>query len=78
MENSVYGILKKLWRKPSESGCGNASYTNELMIGYVHSPTEALIFKNNTHTGPIRGLDFNPVQGNLFASGAVNGEVHPF
>jgi hypothetical protein len=31
--------------------------------------------RNSTHTGPIRGLDFNPIQTNLIASGAVSGEV---
>lgn len=40
------------------------------------SPSEALIFKNSTHTGPIRGLDFNPIQSTLFASGGINGEVY--
>ncbi|KAI0062781.1 hypothetical protein BV25DRAFT_1991321 [Artomyces pyxidatus] len=39
-------------------------------------PSESLIFKNNTHTGPIRGLDFNPLQTSLFSSGAVNGEIY--
>ncbi|OSX63731.1 hypothetical protein POSPLADRAFT_1169143 [Postia placenta MAD-698-R-SB12] len=39
-------------------------------------PTESLILRNKTHTGPIRGLDFNPIQTNLFASGAVNGEIY--
>ncbi|KAH9059766.1 hypothetical protein EDB87DRAFT_1675007 [Lactarius vividus] len=31
-------------------------------------PSEALILKNSTHTGPVRGLDFNPIQSTLFAS----------
>ncbi|KAI0070651.1 hypothetical protein K474DRAFT_1693732 [Panus rudis PR-1116 ss-1] len=38
--------------------------------------TESLILRNKTHTGPVRGLDFNPIQTNLFASGAVNGEIY--
>ncbi|KAJ7048617.1 hypothetical protein C8F01DRAFT_1266962 [Mycena amicta] len=37
---------------------------------------DALIIRNSTHTGPIRGLDFNPLQTNLLASGAVSGEVY--
>ncbi|KAJ7222579.1 hypothetical protein GGX14DRAFT_664286 [Mycena pura] len=37
---------------------------------------DALILRNSTHTGPIRGLDFNPIQTNLLASGAVSGEVY--
>ncbi|KAJ7019378.1 WD40 repeat-like protein [Mycena alexandri] len=37
---------------------------------------DALIYRNSSaHTGPIRGLDFNPIQTNILASGAVNGEV---
>ena len=35
------------------------------------------MLRNKTHTGPVRGLDFNPIQSHLFASGAVNGEVRP-
>ena len=31
--------------------------------------------RNATHTGPVRGLDFNPIQTNLLASGGINGEV---
>ncbi|KAJ6507121.1 hypothetical protein C8R47DRAFT_1238783 [Mycena vitilis] len=37
---------------------------------------DALIMRNSTHTGPIRGLDFNPIQTSLIASGAVSGEVY--
>ncbi|KAI0945133.1 hypothetical protein AcV7_001754 [Taiwanofungus camphoratus] len=39
-------------------------------------PAESLILRNKTHTGPVRGLDFNPIQTNLFSSGAVNGEIY--
>ncbi|KZT07919.1 uncharacterized protein LAESUDRAFT_697968 [Laetiporus sulphureus 93-53] len=39
-------------------------------------PADSLILRNKTHTGAIRGLDFNPIQMNLFASGAVNGEIY--
>ncbi|KAI8971291.1 hypothetical protein BD414DRAFT_540468 [Trametes punicea] len=39
-------------------------------------PSELLILRNKTHTGPVRGLDFNPIQTNLFSSGAVNGEIY--
>ncbi|CAL1708455.1 unnamed protein product [Somion occarium] len=39
-------------------------------------PSKSLILRNKTHTGPVRGLDFNPIQTNLFASGAVNGEIY--
>jgi len=39
------------------------------------SADEARIFKNDKHTGPVRGLDFNPIQKNLMLSGAINAEV---
>ncbi|GJE96308.1 WD40 repeat domain-containing protein [Phanerochaete sordida] len=38
--------------------------------------SESLVLRNKAHTGPVRGLDFNPIQTNLFASGAVNGEIY--
>ncbi|KAF9460284.1 hypothetical protein BDZ94DRAFT_1223438 [Collybia nuda] len=38
--------------------------------------SESLILRNTTHTGPVRGLDFNPIQTSLLASGGVNGEVY--
>ncbi|KAF6753615.1 hypothetical protein DFP72DRAFT_1010406 [Ephemerocybe angulata] len=36
----------------------------------------SLILRNTIHNGPVRGLDFNPIQTNLLASGAVGGEVY--
>lgn len=39
------------------------------------SQSESLILRNTTHTGPVRGLDFNPIQTNLLSSGGINGEV---
>ena len=44
-------------------------------FGPFHSTSQSLIFRNTTHTGPVRGLDFNPIQTNLLASGGINGEV---
>ncbi|EAU82970.2 structural molecule [Coprinopsis cinerea okayama7 len=38
--------------------------------------SESLILRNTNHTGPVRGLDFNPIQTNLLASGGVAGEVY--
>ncbi|KAG1814997.1 uncharacterized protein BJ212DRAFT_1481536 [Suillus subaureus] len=38
--------------------------------------SDSLILRNTSHTGPVRGLDFNPIQTNLLASGAINGEVY--
>ncbi|KAI0243831.1 protein transport protein S31 [Massospora cicadina] len=34
-----------------------------------------LISRQSKHTGAVRGLDFNPLQPSLLASGAANGEV---
>ncbi|KAL5498571.1 SEC31 [Sanghuangporus vaninii] len=36
----------------------------------------SLILRNTIHQGPVRGLDFNPIQTNLLSSGAVNGEIY--
>ncbi|KAI8823184.1 uncharacterized protein EV422DRAFT_566042 [Fimicolochytrium jonesii] len=36
---------------------------------------KALLMRHSIHKGPVRGLDFNNVQGNLLASGATDGEV---
>lgn len=41
----------------------------------LFSTSESLILRNTTHTGPVRGLDFNPIQTHLLASGGVSGEV---
>jgi protein transport protein SEC31 len=39
--------------------------------------SSSLILRNPTaHTGPVRGLDFNPIQPSLLASGGVGGEVY--
>lgn len=40
------------------------------------SDTEAQILQNPTHTGQIRGLDFNKYQSNLLASAGSNNEVY--
>ncbi|TFK38647.1 hypothetical protein BDQ12DRAFT_683110 [Crucibulum laeve] len=37
--------------------------------------TDSLIFRTANHTGPVRGLHFNPNHTNLLASGGINGEV---
>ena len=67
----VYGTRKQLSRHPSMylfSLTWNATYV-------YFSAGESLILSNSTHQGPVRGLDFNPIQTNLLSSGAVNGEV---
>lgn len=34
-----------------------------------------LNLRTNNHSGPVRGLHFNPTQTHLLASGATDGEV---
>ncbi|MCO5584315.1 hypothetical protein L7F22_038239 [Adiantum nelumboides] len=36
---------------------------------------DSKVISNTLHTGPVRGLHFNPKQSNLLASGGVSGEV---
>ncbi|KAL2920129.1 protein transport protein S31 [Polyrhizophydium stewartii] len=36
---------------------------------------ESLLLRQAAHGGPIRGLDFNPLQGNLLATGATDAEI---
>ncbi|KAG7098021.1 hypothetical protein E1B28_005326 [Marasmius oreades] len=38
--------------------------------------TESLMLRNSQHTGPVRALDFNPIQTSLLSSGGVGGEVY--
>ena len=49
------------------------SFSCRLLTEYF---SDTLILNNKTHTGPIRGLDFNPIQTNLLSSGAINGEIY--
>ncbi|TPX63442.1 hypothetical protein SpCBS45565_g06633 [Spizellomyces sp. 'palustris'] len=37
---------------------------------------KSLLMRHSIHGGPVRGLDFSPVQGNLLASGATDGEIY--
>ncbi|KAF8520885.1 hypothetical protein BU17DRAFT_46119 [Hysterangium stoloniferum] len=37
--------------------------------------TESLVMQKSVHSGPVRGLDFNPMQTNLLSTGATNGEI---
>ncbi|RIB13203.1 hypothetical protein C2G38_2003608 [Gigaspora rosea] len=36
---------------------------------------KALLLRNTAHSGNVRGLQFNPIQNNLLASAATNGEI---
>lgn len=38
-------------------------------------PEASLVSKMTNHTGPVKGLDFNPIKNNILASGATKGEV---
>ena len=49
--------------------------TSVAMAWTDGSADESRIYTSHKHTGPVRGLDFNPIQKNLLASGAVNAEV---
>jgi protein transport protein SEC31 len=43
--------------------------------GIIDKTAEPLLMKNGSHKGPVRGLDFNPVDPKFLASGATDGEV---
>ncbi|KAJ4467081.1 hypothetical protein J3R30DRAFT_3718374 [Lentinula aciculospora] len=40
------------------------------------SSSDSLILRNNHHSGPVRALDFNPIQTSLLSSGGIGGEVY--
>ena len=72
MENSRFGTLPRFWR------VWGTWYHFDDDIGKINgfpSSSESLILRNTMHTGSVRGLDFNPIQTNLLASGGVSGEV---
>lgn len=39
---------------------------------------EATIQRFSIHKGSVKGLDFNPIQPNILASGSVSGQVYLF
>jgi protein transport protein SEC31 len=41
----------------------------------IEGGQDSLILKNTVHSGAVRGLDFNPLQSNLLATGAADAEV---
>lgn len=47
----------------------------EIMLSRVEG-VDPSIARYDLHKGPVRGLDFNPHQTNLLASGATNGEIY--
>lgn len=45
------------------------------LCSFALSSADSLILRNTQHTGPIRALDFNPIQTSLLSSGGIGGEV---
>ncbi|XP_037887784.1 protein transport protein Sec31A isoform X1 [Glossina fuscipes] len=82
--SSQYRFQKLIW---SPTGFGSA-HRNGLLVGgcegghvMIYSPAkmlaeeDGLIARQDKHTGPVRGLDFNPFQSNLLASCASESEI---
>lgn len=73
MENLLYGTRKRLLMAMSEYWY---HYTEDARSRASNDrSSDALIMRSTPHKGPVRGLDFNPIQTNLLASGGVAGEV---
>ncbi|XP_065370219.1 protein transport protein Sec31A [Calliphora vicina] len=81
---SQYRFQKLIW---SPTGYG-AAHGNGLIVGgcegghvMIYSPAkmlaneDGLIARQDKHTGPVSGLDFNPFQTNLLASCASESEI---
>lgn len=54
---------------------GELDLWNPALILEGADAEKSLVFRNDTHKGAVRGLDFNNHQANLLASGAENGEI---
>jgi len=62
-----YGILA--------SGMENGDLEFWNPKGIINGDANALLMRHSMHSGPVRGLDFNPFQGNLLASSSSDGEL---
>ncbi|ORX84324.1 WD40 repeat-like protein [Anaeromyces robustus] len=62
-----YGILA------SGMENGDLEFWNPKAI--MNGDPNALLMRHSMHSGPVRGLDFNPFQGNLLASSSSDGEL---
>ncbi|KAH7332903.1 hypothetical protein B0J17DRAFT_678030 [Rhizoctonia solani] len=51
---------------------GNLELWDPAQITHETDVSSARLLQNNTHTGPVRALHFNPLQTSLLASGSVN------
>jgi hypothetical protein len=74
------GLLRLVWRlgkymSMTQRRSWLARGTSAVKGKADESADESRIYTSHKHTGPVRGLDFNPIQKNLLASGAVNAEV---
>ena len=74
------GLLRLVWRlgkymSMTQRRSWLVKGTSIVMGRTDASADESRIYTSHKHTGPVRGLDFNPIQKNLLASGAVNAEV---
>jgi hypothetical protein len=74
MVSWLCGILQRFWQALGMSWPTLIDFTTPPTRPFYSTP-QSLILRNTTHTGPVRGLDFNPIQTNLLASGGINGEV---
>ncbi|XP_072409436.1 protein transport protein Sec31A isoform X9 [Chiloscyllium punctatum] len=85
--SSPHRYHKLIW-SPHEIRAGGQS-SGVLIAGgengniILYNPSEIIsggedvvIGQNNTHSGPVRALDFNPFQSNLVASGANESEIY--
>ncbi|CAK9779733.1 hypothetical protein CC85DRAFT_76158 [Cutaneotrichosporon oleaginosum] len=72
------------WSQPEAGASGRGIIAAGLETGEVnlYDPVkifeggDALIYKNDKHTGPVRGLHWNPLKKNLLLSGGVNAELY--
>ncbi|KAJ0977981.1 hypothetical protein J5N97_013455 [Dioscorea zingiberensis] len=56
-------------------GDGSIGVWNPLNLISENTQDNAFLVKLEKHTGPVRGLEFNPISPNLLASGADEGEL---
>ncbi|XP_032880960.1 protein transport protein Sec31A isoform X6 [Amblyraja radiata] len=85
--SSSHRYHKLIWGAP---GNGSKDMTAGVLVAggengniILYNPSEiiaggeeAVIGQNDTHSGPVRALDFNPFQNNLVASGANESEIY--
>ncbi|CAE6433362.1 unnamed protein product [Rhizoctonia solani] len=55
---------------------GHLELWDPAQITHETDVSSARLLQNNTHTGPVRALHFNPLQTSLLASGSVGSELY--